>query len=143
MKMDLNGFLTPSARQGSPAGFGVRSILIGGIAVILLLVIYIMARPLLYYDNNDYRQRGLNSAVALVGPMPDDNFDPTRVDAITKQINPPIAISVGIFATATVPVRLNTVVATGSQPPTEIWLHGKNWSDNAYLTVAADSPTLQ
>jgi hypothetical protein len=140
--MGLMDFFRPRT-TGSSAGFDVRLILLGGICIILLLVVYVMARPLLYYDNTTYRQRGLSSAVALIGRVPDDNFDPAGLDTLTKQVNAPIALSVGIFATARVPIKLDTVVATGSKPPTEIWLHGKNWTSNAYLTVAADTPTLQ
>jgi hypothetical protein len=120
-----------------------RPIIIAAVGLLLIVAIYLMARPLFYYDENDYRNQGLHIAVNLIGPIPDENFEAARVDSLLRQVNPPIAISVGIFATARVPIRLRTVVDSGSAPPTEIWLKGKNWTKNVYLTVAADTPTLQ
>jgi len=128
----------------NPAAFSTKSIIITFSTVFLLLIIYIMGRPLLYFDNNDYRQRGLQSAVKSIGPLPDDNFDPSRVDSLITQINPPIVISVGVFATAKVPIVVRTIISsTSAHPATESWLRGPRWTDNAYLTVGADPPTLQ
>jgi hypothetical protein len=95
--------------------------------------------PKVLISRADYQ---IGGGVAL-GLRTQEGFDPSRIDSLTKQINPPIVISVGIFATAKVPIKLRTVIDTGSQPSTEVWLRGKRWSDNTYLTVAADPPTLQ
>jgi hypothetical protein len=123
---------------------GAKPLIITISTIFLLIILYILARPLLYYDNNTYRQQGLTSAAKLVGRLPDDKFDPSRVDAIVAQINPPVIISVGAFATAKIPITVHTIVATSpAHPPTEVWLRGANWTENAFLTVGADAPLLQ
>jgi hypothetical protein len=131
----------------------LRGIITTSMVLVLLFLIYLMARPLLYYSNDDYRQQGLNLAVTAINPiLPESNFEASRhIDPLVAQLKPPIAISVGMFAIAKVPITLEPMTAstnaTNVHQNTERWLRREAWTktmeETAYLKLASAAPTLQ